>query len=247
MDLKIRDVAQLLSVSEKTIRRWLVEGKIPAYRLNAQYRFSRIEIENWMMSCKLGSNLSKVSLREDLETAGDSDTESSQDSKQLKLGIQQFSFYRAVNRGGVLLHVEGSSKEEIITNAMEYVAPLLGRDREMLTELLLDREKLMSTGINHGVAVPHSRELVFEGDYDVVVVLFPKVPIEYGALDQEPVHTLFFLFAGGDKRHLHLLAKIAHFSGDKEAQNFLQKRPDKHALLEYLKNWESEIEAVRCV
>ena len=53
MDLKIKDVAELLSVSETTIRRWLTGGKIPAYRLNHQYRFSRIEIENWMMSCKL--------------------------------------------------------------------------------------------------------------------------------------------------------------------------------------------------
>ena len=53
MDLKIKDVAELLNVSETTIRRWLIEGKIPAYRLHHQYRFSRIEIENWMMSCRL--------------------------------------------------------------------------------------------------------------------------------------------------------------------------------------------------
>mgnify|MGYP003330610149 CR=1 FL=1 len=48
MDLKIKDVAELLNVSETTIRRWLVGGQIPAYRLNHQYRFSRLEIENWM-------------------------------------------------------------------------------------------------------------------------------------------------------------------------------------------------------
>ena len=48
MDLKIKDVAELLNISETTVRRWLVDGKIPAYRLNHQYRFSRIEIENWM-------------------------------------------------------------------------------------------------------------------------------------------------------------------------------------------------------
>ncbi|NGX51641.1 MAG: hypothetical protein K1060chlam2_01514, partial [Chlamydiae bacterium] len=36
MDLKIKDVAELLSVSETTIRRWLSDGKIPAYRLHHQ-------------------------------------------------------------------------------------------------------------------------------------------------------------------------------------------------------------------
>ena len=55
MDLKIKDVAELLSVSETTIRRWVNDGKIPAYRLQQQYRFSRSEIENWMVSCRLQS------------------------------------------------------------------------------------------------------------------------------------------------------------------------------------------------
>ena len=53
MDLKIKDVAELLGVSETTIRRWLAEGIIPAYRLNHQFRFSREEIQNWVMSCRM--------------------------------------------------------------------------------------------------------------------------------------------------------------------------------------------------
>ncbi len=50
MDFKVKDVAELLNVSETTIHQWLTEGKIPAYRLNDQYCFSRGEIQNWMMS-----------------------------------------------------------------------------------------------------------------------------------------------------------------------------------------------------
>ena len=41
MDLEINDVAKLLKVSEKTIEEWLVEGKIPSYRLEGKHRFSR--------------------------------------------------------------------------------------------------------------------------------------------------------------------------------------------------------------
>ena len=52
MDLKLKDVAQLLDVSEDTVRRWISDSKIPYYRLNQQYRFSRSEIENWVLSCK---------------------------------------------------------------------------------------------------------------------------------------------------------------------------------------------------
>ncbi|MBS3903993.1 MAG: PTS sugar transporter subunit IIA [Simkania sp.] len=244
MDLKIKDVAELLNVSEKTIRRWLAEGKIPAYRLNSQYRFSRIEIENWVMSCKLSKNqpgfltLAKQELEVGPEPLEIEETET-------KSGIQQFSLYRAVHKGGVFADIQGNTKEEIIANTMKRVAGLLGRDPEMLKELLFDRERLMPTGLNHGIAVPHSRDIVFEGSYDVVVVVFPEQPILYGSLDGEPVHTLFFLFASGDKRHLHLLAKIAHLSGNETAQQFLRSRPDKQQFLEYLRDWEANLEPIR--
>ncbi len=244
MDLKIKDVADLLNVSEKTIRRWLADGKIPAYRLNSQYRFSRIEIENWVMSCKLSKNqpgfltLAKQELEVDEEALNPEEAET-------KSGVQQFSLYRAVNKGGVFTDIAGTTKEEIIANTMKQVANLLGRDPEMLTELLLDRERLMPTGLNHGIAVPHSREFVFEGSYDVVVVVSPKQPIPYGALDGEPVHTLFFIFASGDKKHLHLLAKIAHLSGNEKAQEFLRSRPEKQQFLEYLRDWEAGLEPIR--
>jgi nitrogen PTS system EIIA component len=53
MDLKIKDVAELLNVSEVTIRRLLTEGKIPAYRIKHQYRFNREEIQEWLLRQKV--------------------------------------------------------------------------------------------------------------------------------------------------------------------------------------------------
>ncbi len=242
MDLKIKDVAELLNVSEKTIRRWLADGKIPAYRLNSQYRFSRIEIENWVMSCKLS--------KDDPSPLGFSDALASSSQEAIgedqgadietKVGFQQFSLYRAVHKGGVL-RAAASSKEEIISNTVKQSAKILGCDADILTDLLLDREKLMPTALNHGVAVPHTREFVFKGPFDVVIVVFPEKPIEYGALDGQPVHTLFFLFASGDKHHLHLLAKIAHLSSNQEMLQFLKSRPDKQLFLERLQAWEASL------
>src|SRR5690242_10001830 len=100
MDLKIKDVAELLNVSETTIRRWLTDGKIPAYRLNHQYRFSRIEIENWMMSCKLAPSDSGFSpfAEEQIYPVKQEDKEPASQ----RGGLQQFSLYRTINNGGVL-------------------------------------------------------------------------------------------------------------------------------------------------
>ncbi len=232
MDLKIKDVAELLSVSETTIRRWLTDGKIPAYKLNRQYRFSRIEIENWMMKQKLNINE---------ETTQTPPTLSGEEQIFPKPGNQQYALYRALNRGGVHHNVAGDTKEEVIQNVTPLIAPQLRTDPEVLTELLIDRERLMPTAFNNGLAVPHARECLQQVPFDLVAVVFPEKPIEYGALDGKPVDILFFLFAKEDKAHLHLLAKLAHLSSDTEALATLKGRPEKSKLLEYIRDWESAL------
>lgn len=240
MDLKIKDVADLLNISETTVRRWVLDGKIPAYRLNHQYRFSRTEIESWVMSHKMGKEREEdssfsVSFDESVAFKDLTNRE-----KNVKGGIKQFSLYRAMNRGGVYCQVEGETKEEVICSTMKKVAKRLDLDADVLTDLLLDREKLMSTALNNGIGVPHTRDFLLKEHFDAIVVVFPKKAIEYGALDGNPVHTMFFLFACEDKRHLHLLAKLAHLSGNLKTLDLLRARPDKKKLLNYIKDWEGQ-------
>lgn len=236
MDLKIKDVAELLNVSETTIRRWLTDGKIPAYKINHQYRFNRLEIEDWVMSQRLKSpqGISPYTSHylEDQEEA---------QAPLPPAGRKQFSLYRALHKGGVLQDVPGKSKEEIIRAAVKKIAPDLGLDIEVLTELLLDRERLQPTALNHGIGIPHTRECLLKAGQNVVTVVYPKHPIAYGALDGEPVHTLFFLFASDDKKHLHLLAKIAHMSSRSSIVDFLRSKPTKDQLLERVKEWEVDL------
>lgn len=229
MDLKLKDVAELLNVSETTIKRWISNGKIPYYRLNNQYRFSRSEIENWVLSCKQGGGFSPF--------------DDGEDGPKEKLGTQQFGLYRAVHKGGVYNQVPGGTKEEVIRNAMERIALDLHLDAEVITELLLDRENLMPTALSNGIGVPHTRDFLLQESFDVVAIVFPERPIEYGALDGQPVHTLFFLFACDDKRHLHLLAKLAHLSSKAENLSFLQGHPSKMQVLEYVRNWEASVKS----
>ena len=53
MKLTVRDAAQLLMVTEKTIYRWIKQGVIPAYQINDQYRFNRAELLEWATSRKI--------------------------------------------------------------------------------------------------------------------------------------------------------------------------------------------------
>jgi PTS system nitrogen regulatory IIA component len=241
MDLKIKDVAELLNVSETTIRRWLAEGKIPAYRLHHQYRFSRIEIENWMLSCRLQKETGNfLPSTEEQIFPPKKEKNEEQDGKK---GMQQFSLYRAVHKGGVFTDLKSTKKDAIIRETMDCVSGELGMDPSVMSDLLLDREKLMPTALNNGIAVPHTRDFLLKGPTDVVVIVFPKEPVDWGALDEAPVHTLFFLFGCDDKRHLHLLAKLAHLSSSDEALELFRSKPEKKELLEYIKDWESRVGA----
>ncbi|HEY4255261.1 MAG TPA: PTS sugar transporter subunit IIA [Chlamydiales bacterium] len=228
MDLKLEDVAELLNVSEKTVLRWISESKIPYYLLRQQYRFSRSEIENWVLSCKQsGVELSAFSEEESTDKEA--------------LGMHHYGLYRAIHKGGVYANIPGETKEEVIQNAMKLIAHDLRLDANVITELLLDRESLMPTSLSHGIGVPHTRDFLLEESFDVVAVVFPENPIEYGALDGEPVHTLFFLFACDDKRHLHLLAKLAHLSSKSDNRQFFRSHPTKAQLLDHIKHWESHL------
>jgi nitrogen PTS system EIIA component len=236
MDLKIKDVAELLNVSETTVKRWLTTGEIPAYYIG-EYRFNRNEIEDWVMKQKLvhpvtsSDNHSKTSRKADSHSI-------------TKGGIKQYSLYRAVHKGGVLYDIPGNTKEEVIRSVMKRIASQLNLDADVLTDLLLDRENLQSTGLGNGIGLPHTRDHLLNTHQDVVVVAFPEKPINYGSLDGKPVHTLFFLFACDDKRHLNLLYKIAHLVHRDDLIEFLQSKPSKESVLEYIKNWEGGIQNV---
>ncbi|MFQ5728905.1 MAG: PTS sugar transporter subunit IIA, partial [Waddliaceae bacterium] len=234
------DVADLLNVSQTTIRRWLTDGKIPAYRINHQYRFSRFEIEDWVMSHKLGKTNGTTPFNEQQKERTSVRHESATQG-----GSKQFSLYRAIHKGGILHDIPGDTKEEVIKTAMKQIAQNLDLDADVITELLLDRDNLQPTALNNGIGLPHTRECLLTARQDVVAVVFPKKPVPYGALDGEPVHTLFFLFACEDKNHLHLLAKIAHLSSQPGTQELLRHKPNKQNLLEYVKEWESRIQKVQ--
>ena len=228
MDLKKKDVADLLSVSVQTIDQLIAEGALPTYTLGGEKRFNRQEIEEWMMKM--------LQEHKDCLPFGEAKGEASP--------WQQFGLYRAIHKGDVIYDLEGSSKEEIINNVMYQTSDRLGLDAEAVSDLLLERENLMPTALNDGVAVPHTRELLLGGLFDAVVVVFLKQPIDWGALDNQPIHTLFFLFACDDKRHLNLLAKIAHYVSCGAAKAGLEAKHDKVALLENIKGWEKSIKPI---
>lgn len=193
MQLGVREAAGILTVSEKTIYRWVKEGKLPAYRVNEQYRFNRAELLEWATSQKI--NVSPDIFSEPLGS-GDA---------------QLPTLESAVREGGIHYRVGGDSKAAVLQAVVEMMR--LGEEvnRQFLLQVLLARESLGSTGIGEGIAIPHVRNpIVMHIARPSITLCFLEKPVDFGAIDGKPVHTLFTIISPTIRAHLHLISRLAY-------------------------------------
>lgn len=189
MELKVREVAKLLGVSEKTIYRWLAEGKIPAYRLHDQYRFSKTEVLEWAQAQRIPI------VPEALAQAA---------------SPQEVSLAQALQRGGIVYRLQGQDKQAVLKELVEVMPLPPGLGRDFLYQVLLAREALASTSIGEGIAVPHPRTpILAAGASPQVTLAFLQNPVDFGALDGEPVFALFAILAPTSAAHLQLLGRLS--------------------------------------
>jgi len=92
-----------------------------------------------------------------------------------------------------------------------------------LLESLVSREKLGSTGIGNGIAIPHGR--LANAKSVVAVVVTTETPIDFDAIDNKPVDIFIALFVPEDacKEHLTTLQSIAKLFGDKQIAKQVRK------------------------
>ncbi len=106
----------------------------------------------------------------------------------------------------VLLDATSSSRCALLSEILQQLPDL---DADVALEVLMARERLGSTGIGHGVAIPHGRM----PDLEEPVIAFArhKAGIDFDAIDGQPVHLIVLLFAPdkAEKSHLTLLAGVA--------------------------------------
>ena len=130
-----------------------------------------------------------------------------------------------------------------VITALVFAAPIpTSINRKVLIDALLSREEMMSTAIGNGIAIPHVR--LFDSanlQEDIVVVAYLFEPIDWKAPDGKPVHTLFFVLAADETRHLQILAEIAQLASDEDFVDFLKTMPSREALIERIRQIEEKI------
>lgn len=112
--------------------------------------------------------------------------------------------------------VQCSSKKRALEIISEIAALHTGQNATELFECMLSREKMGSTGIGNGIAIPHAR--MSDSENAVAVLLQCEEPIEFDSIDNRPVDLLFALLVPEDqcKEHLKTLACMAKRLNDKQ-------------------------------
>ncbi|EAQ31102.1 MULTISPECIES: PTS IIA-like nitrogen regulatory protein PtsN [Idiomarina] len=140
--------------------------------------------------------------------------------------------------------VEGASKKRLLETISAIAAPkLVGITKHDIFESLINRERLGSTGIGLGIAIPHGR--LANATQPVAVLMTLDQPIEFDAIDNQPVDIVFALLVpeSEHENHLNTLATVAKRMNNKECTRSLR---DAHSDRELYTIFVSEDQAPEC-
>lgn len=148
----------------------------------------------------------------------------------------------------VIGNLPATSKRQAFRHIAERTALLIGGDPDALLNALLERERIGTTGIGGGVAIPHVKMAGVESSFGVMVRL--EAPVDYDAIDGEPVDIIFMLLAPAEAKttqHLKVLAQMSRFLKDEEVRRQIRDTRDESIIAGVITRWlRDQQQAVAC-
>lgn len=146
-----------------------------------------------------------------------------------------------LDASAVCLDLDVKDKTEALVRLIDVLAA--GgkvRDVQELKRVILEREKLMSTGIGNGVALPHGKTSVVDTSLAALATL--RTPIDFDSLDDKPVSIILLLVGteGNVGMHLRLLSRISRMVGSESFRSSLLGAKSVNDVLELFASYEEE-------
>lgn len=215
MELTVKDVVRLFNVSERTVYRWIQSANLPAYKVNEQYRFNRVEMLEWATAQKIPVLPEIFSEPETGELP---------------------TLSRAIEAGGIYYRVSGKDKESVLRSIVAQIRLPEEVDIDFLLQVLMARESLGSTAIGNGIAIPHPRSpIVLHVSRPIISLSFLETPIDFDAPDGVPVNIIFTLVSPTIRAHLHLLSRLSYALKDESWRKILAQPGIREEILDRLK------------
>lgn len=137
----------------------------------------------------------------------------------------------------VLVGVQAGSKKRAFEEAGMLFEDRHGLSRALITDSLFARERLGSTGLGHGVAIPHGRIKKLKAPLAAIFQLL--TPIGFDSPDEQPVSLLIFLLVpeAATQKHLEILSEIAQLLSDAELRERLKACTEAPVLHQMIACW----------
>jgi PTS system nitrogen regulatory IIA component len=225
MELELEELAASLNLTPATVERWIRQGRLPVRQKGNRCIFSQSSLKKWAETNHLTFVPKGSGSPGEPESAVN-------------------TLFDAMERGGIFYDIEGFDMEAVLNSVVSRISQFETPDRKQhLFESLLAREQLMSTGIGRGVAIPHPRTPLGEIDIPASIsVCFLKTPIDYKALDHQPVFVLFVMVCPSPKVHLQLLARLSYCLREEAFVDFLRGIPNQDVFYEKIKAFDSRFD-----
>jgi len=191
--MTIEEVAEYLRVSTRTVYDWAKRGEIPCGKMGTSWRFKRNEIENWITQ-KLTPRIKQTEV--------------------LPVDLKPI----LTPERCIILNTD--KKKVILNRLIDICSTLQGiESRSVLADAIFNREKLMSTGIGLGIAVPHIR-LSSVKEISAAFALSNTPIRDYESLDGKPVQIVIMIIAGRNQHteYIQHLSKIVSILQDENTK-----------------------------
>lgn len=224
MQLTFSQAVAYLRVSESTARRWIRERGLPVHRADERMFVNAVELWEWAAEHRIAV--------------------SSELLEKARRGREDVAPISALlERGGVHREVPGRDAVEVLRQVVDRLALPEFVDRSFLSTALAAREAMGSTGIGNGIAIPHVRNpILLQISHPTVSLCLLDHAVDFGAIDGQPVHTLFVVISPTVPMHLGILAKLSLLLRDPRLQHLLQERAPTPRLLDHIRNLEAQEE-----
>jgi len=224
MKLPMETVAGGLNLPVSTIERWIRQGRIPIQRSGTDVIFTHAALEKWAATHNLPFSLNSDKARDHLPKAPE-------------------SLLAAMQRGKVCHRVTGADADAVLRSAVDCIDFLSEDSRDELFEKLIEREQLASTGIGNGIAIPHPRDPLSQPpEMPAITTCFLEKPVNFNAIDDQPVSVFFLLISPTVKHHLHLLSRLSYCIRDRAFVAFLNQHPEAVDLFSRVAEFEKQLD-----
>lgn len=143
---------------------------------------------------------------------------------------------KLIDKGGVYDGIEGNTSEDVYKAISQIVPVPEGITRDALYSALVEREKVLSTAVGNGIALPHARAPILKSiDDQEICVIYLKKPINMFAPDGCSVFVMFLLLTANPQVHLDILSRLVTLFRMPPFYKLLEEKAGKSALLEKIK------------